>query len=178
MSKTFLNSKKIHQVEVIEKFLAKLAPLYVLFMGKMIFPTQLIHLHQIRLQYFSFHICHFNTFIIITIIIIIPILICTPSTFCSPEMWKLCGENHVFLHSVVLNFLSLYFSNIFVNIWKSLLVFKGLYLDKDLIVHSLYVHPEGRKAGISMPFEYSEYLYCFGTFSETCHTPAYSHLYK
>ena len=49
------------------------------------------------------------------------------------------------------------FPHIFVHIWKSLPVFMGVYLGKDLIVHSLYVYLEGRRQGgsnlMSMSFE-------------------------
>ena len=56
-----------------------------------------------------------------------------------------------------------------------------VYPDKD--DSSLCVcYLEGRTAGGSklmfMLFEIFSILYGFGTFSETCHTAAYSHLYK
>ena len=92
-------------------------------------------------------------------------------------MEAVCGESRFPLTGGT-HFFPFYISRIVVNTWKALLVFMGLYLDKDLIVHSLYVHLEGRKTGMSMSFEYSVYLYGFGTFLETCHTPAYSHLYE
>ena len=122
-----------------------LALLHILFKGKRIYYTRLINPHN--LQNFIYHICHLNTFILITIISIL-ICIASPSTFCSSKMLMSCSGTSKFgnfLHSEVLNLLPIYFPHI-LSISGKPCLFHGSVLDSSISVCA----PQGQKEVVEL----------------------------